>query len=164
MGGWSLSGFLEYAGGTPRSVAPGFSPIPGMGNRVFINSYENWRGPVSGDKFDPFKDRWWDSSAFQIGPDGKQLTQAQLNAGIGNATALNPKERSPWMLNENLAVAKNMNITEKVKFTLRAEAFNVLNRVRWGGPDSNVTSVNFGIIRSQGNDPRRMQFGAKVVF
>ena len=50
------------------------------------------------------------------------------------------------------------------KFTLRAEAFNILNRVRMGNPDSNVTSANFGIIRSQGNDPRRMQFGAKIVF
>jgi hypothetical protein len=33
-----------------------------------------------------------------------------------------------------------------------------------GGPDNTVTSANFGIIRSQGNDPRRMQFGAKIAF
>jgi hypothetical protein len=47
---------------------------------------------------------------------------------------------------------------------LRFEAFNVFNRVRWGGPDSTVTSPNFGVIRSQGNDPRRMQFALKVAF
>ena len=44
------------------------------------------------------------------------------------------------------------------------EAFNLLNRVRMGGPDSTVTSANFGLIRSQGNDPRRLQFGGKVIF
>ena len=165
LGGWGLSGFMEYASGTPLSVGPGFSSIPGgAGNRVFINSYEGWRAPVSGDKFDPFKDVWWDAGKFQVGPDGKKLTQAQLNAGIGNASKNNPKSRSPWNLNENFSLAKNIDITEKVKFTLRMEAFNIANRVRMGGPDSTVTSATFGIIRSQGNEPRKMQFGAKVVF
>jgi hypothetical protein len=55
-------------------------------------------------------------------------------------------------------------ITEALRFTLRFEAFNLFNRVRWGGPDSTFTSVNFGVIRSQGNDPRRMQFAAKFTF
>ena len=165
LGGWSLSGFMEYASGTPLSVGPGFSAIPGgAGNRVFINSYEGWRAPIAGDKFDPFKDVWLDTSKFQIGADGKKLTQAQLNAGIGNATKNNPKARSPWNLNENFSLAKNIDITEKVKFTLRMEAFNIANRVRMGGPDSTVTSATFGMIRSQGNEPRKMQFGAKVVF
>jgi hypothetical protein len=165
LGGWNTSGFFEYASGSPRSVSPGFSPIPGgAGNRVWINSYENWRGPISGEKFDPFKDKWWDSNAFQVDANGRKLTQAELNSAIGNASRNNPTERSPWFHNENIAIAKNVNFTERLKFTLRAEAFNLLNRVRMGGPDSTVTSVNFGIIRSQGNDPRRMQFGAKLVF
>lgn len=165
LGGWGVAGFLEYGSGFPLSVNPGFSPVPGgMGNRVWVNSFEGWRKPVVGDKFDPYKDVWWDASQFQIGPNGQKLTQAQLNAGIGNATKNNPKERSPWSFNENLSLSKNVNITEKLKFTLRAEAFNLLNRVRMGAPDSTITSASFGIIRSQGNDPRRMQFGAKIVF
>jgi hypothetical protein len=102
FGGWGIAGFLEYGSGTPYSVAPGFSPIPGgAGNRVWINSYENWRGAVSGDKFDPFKDLWWDKTQFQVGPDGKPLTQAQLFSGIGNASKNSPLERRPWFLNEN---------------------------------------------------------------
>jgi hypothetical protein len=165
LGGWGVAGFLEHSSGTPMNVGPGFSPIPGgMGNRIFINSYENWRAPVSGDKFDPFKDVWWSKSAFQRGPDGQLLTQAQLYAGVGNATKNNPKMRSPWWLNENITLSKNVDFTEKVRLTLRFEAFNIFNRVRWGGPDSTFTSANFGNIRSQGNDPRRMQFGAKVTF
>lgn len=165
IGGWGLAGFLEYASGTPLSVGPGFSAIPGgAGNRVFIQSYEGWRAPVSGEKFDPFKDVWWDISKFQVGPDGRKLTQAQLNAAMGNATKNNPKARSPWNLNENFSLAKDFAIVEKVTFTLRFEAFNVFNRTRWGGPDSNVTSPAFGVIRGQANEPRKMQFGAKVVF
>lgn len=165
LGGWSLSGFLEYASGAPLSVGPGFSSVPGgMGNRVFINSYDGWRGPVAGEKFDPFKDSWWDASKFQVDSSGRKLTTAQLNSGIGNATKNNPEARQPWNLNENLSLAKDVTFTERAKMTLRFEAFNVLNRTRWGGPDSTVTSPTFGQIRSQANDPRRMQIGAKIVF
>jgi hypothetical protein len=57
-----------------------------------------------------------------------------------------------------------VDFNEKVNFTLRAEAFNVLNPVRMGNPDSTVTSLNFGVIRSQGNDLRRLHFGAKIIF
>jgi hypothetical protein len=93
------------------------------------------------------------------------MTSAELLlAGIGNASKNNPHARSPWLLNENITLSKSLEVTEKVKFTLRVEAFNLFNRVRMGGPDSTVTSANFGLIRSQGNDPRRLQFAAKVAF
>ena len=137
----------------------------GAGNRVFINSYDNWRASTAGDKFDPFKDVWWNRGAFGLDANGRQMTNSELlYAGFGNSTRNNPKVRTPWFLNENVTVSKNISITERVKFTFRAEAFNVLNRFRLGGPDSTATSASFGVIRSQGNDPRRMQFGAKIVF
>ena len=47
---------------------------------------------------------------------------------------------------------------------LRFEAFNLLNRVRWGLPDSTATSANFGLVRSQANNPRQMQLGMKIEF
>lgn len=166
LGGWGIAGFLEYSSGVPLTVAPGVTSIPGgAGNRVFINSYDNWRAPISGDKFDPFKDVWWNQGAFGLDANGRQMTNAELLlAGIGNASKNNPHARSPWFLNENLTLSKNIPFTERVRATLRFEAFNVFNRVRWGGPDSTVTSPNFGVIRSQGNDPRRMQFALKVAF
>jgi hypothetical protein len=166
VGGWGVAGFLEYSSGTPLVVAPGVSSIPGgAGNRVFINSYDNWRAPISGSKFDPFKDVWWNKSAFGLDANGRQMTSAELLlAGIGNASKNNPHARSPWLLNENITLSKSFEVTEKVRFTLRVEAFNLFNRVRMGGPDSTVTSANFGLIRSQGNDPRRLQFAAKITF
>ncbi len=165
LGGWGASGFLEYGSGSPLTVGPGFSPVPGgMGNVVRINSYDGWRAPNSGAKFDPYKDLWWDQSRFQVAPDGRKLTTAELNSGIGNATRYNPRARQPWNLNENLSLAKDVAITERARLTLRFEAFNLLNRVRWGGPDSTVTSPTFGQIRSQANTPRRMQLGVKVTF
>jgi hypothetical protein len=163
--GWGVSGFIEYASGSPYGVNPGFSAVPGgMGNTVWVNSYEGWRGGTTAEKFDPFKDSWWNPAKFQVGPDGTRLTTAQLNSGIGNATLRNPKARQPWLLNENLSISKDVSVNERIRVTLRFEAFNILNRVRWGGPDSTVTSPTFGQIRSQANDPRRMQAGLKINF
>ncbi len=164
LGGWGVAGVLEYSSGTPMSVAPGVTPVPGgAGNRVFINSYTNWLAAPSGAQFDPFKDKWWNTAAFGVDASGNKIANL-LTAGFGNATRNNPKVRTPWLLNENITVSKNVNFSDRVKLTLRAEAFNILNRVRWGGPDSTVTSAAFGNVRSQGNDPRRMQFALKVAF
>jgi hypothetical protein len=166
LGGWGFAGFFEYASGTPMSVAPGVTSVPGGAqNRVFINSYDNWIAPISGSAFDPFKDVWFNKAAFGLDSTGRQMSNTELlYAGFGNATRYNPKARFPWSLNENLTLSKNVDFTERVKLTLRFESFNILNRVRMGAPDATVTSATFGQVRSQGNDPRRMQFGAKIAF
>jgi hypothetical protein len=137
----------------------------GAGNRVFINSYDNCRAPVSGDGFDPFKDLWWNASAFGVDANGRAMTAQQiLYGGFGNAARVNHKERGPWNINENLSLSKSVDVRESVKLTLRAEAFNIFNRVVWGGPNSTVNNNAFGQVRSQGNAPRRMQFALKLVF
>ena len=97
VGDWTVSSFLSYESGTPDNVASGSSPI-GTGSRVFITSYEGWRATPSGDKFDPNKDLWYDKSAFNQG-----ISQATLDSMFGNATRNNPKLRTPWNLNENVA-------------------------------------------------------------
>jgi hypothetical protein len=157
-GGWSFAGVFEYASGSPRSVSSGFSLPFGGGNRVFINSYDNWRAPISGSKFDPFKDVWWTKSAFN------QVPQAVLDTELGNSTRNNPKSRGPWNFRENLSVAKSIPIREQIRIVFRFEAFNLLNRVRWSGPDSSLTSANFGLVRDQGNTPRQMQAALKLYF
>lgn len=158
LGGWSFSGVAEYASGTPMSVATGITLPFGGGNRVFITSYENWRAALSGEKFDPFRDRWWNKPAFQ------QVPQAVLDTELGNSTRNNPKVRTPAFFNENLGLAKAVPIRERVRLVIRFEAFNLLNRVRWGSPDSTYTSASFGLVRSQGNTPRQMQAALKVHF
>ena len=157
-GGWSISGSQNYESGTPMSVGSGVNPI-GTGSRPWITSYENWRAPATGGKFDPFANVWWDRGAFQQG-----LSANDLNTTFGNSTRTNPKVRSNWVRNESIAVHKQFHITERRYFTLRAEAFNILNRVRWGGPDSTLTSATFGQVRSQANTPRQLQMSVRFQF
>jgi hypothetical protein len=161
FGGWSFAGFLQYASGVPMAVAPGVNPpiYPLTGaNRVFISSYDNWRAPVSGGKFDPFKDVWFNRGAFQ------QVPSSLLDSALGNATRNNPTLRNPAVFSEDISLQKEVPITERWRISLRFEAFNLLNRVRWNNPDSTYTSSTFGLVRSQANNPRQMQAGLKVLF
>ena len=65
-------------------------------------------------------------------------------------------------LNENVSLAKTFRVTERMRVDFRAEAFNVFNRVVFGGPQTNLNSSTFGVISSQANSPRQMQGGLKV--
>jgi hypothetical protein len=83
---------------------------------------------------------------------------------FGNATRNNPKLRSPWNFNENVALGRSFRFGERRSLDVRGEAFNVLNRVRWGGATNNITSATFGRVTTQGNTPRRMQIGMRLFF
>ncbi len=157
-GGWTVSGQMNYESGTPVTVSDNYSPI-GTGSRVFITSYDNWRAPIKGSDFDPNVDAWLDINQFNQG-----ISTVTLNSVWGNATRNNPKLRSPWNLSESLALGRDISFKERVKLDLRMEAFNVLNRVRWGGPQGNVSNANFGKVTSQGNTPRRMQVALRLTF
>jgi hypothetical protein len=47
---------------------------------------------------------------------------------------------------------------------LRIEAFNALNRVQFGVPNTQVGNSGFGIVSSQSNAPRQVQVALKLLF
>jgi hypothetical protein len=170
-GGWRVAGIHQYTSGSPRSIGPGYSlPIFAGGNRLWVMDYEGWRAKPSGGEFDPFKDLWWNTGAFNqtqfdfLPANAAQFKGVVVRNTFGASSERNPRERAPWSLNESVSLARSFNFTENVRLDIRAEAFNLFNRVRWGGPDSSVNSNTFGRVNSQANSARQMQFGAKLVF
>ena len=53
---------------------------------------------------------------------------------------------------------------EGARLEIRLEAFNVLNRVQFAAPDTNVGDATFGQITAQANQPRQVQVGLKLYF
>ncbi|MBL8220895.1 MAG: TonB-dependent receptor [Bryobacterales bacterium] len=153
VGGWRLAAIQVYNSGTPLALARN-NPLPIFNEqtRPTISTYEGWRAPIAGDEFDPNRDRFLQPASFF----GAQP------ANFGNATRFNPNLRSFWGMNENVSLAKTFSITEAIRLDFRAEAFNLFNRVRFGGPSANLNAGNFGQVVSQGNTPRQMQFGLKL--
>jgi hypothetical protein len=72
--------------------------------------------------------------------------------------------RSPLSFQNDLSAIKDFNIHESLRLQFRLEAFNVLNRVQFGLPNTIVGSSTFGFITSQANLPRNVQAALKLYF
>jgi hypothetical protein len=59
---------------------------------------------------------------------------------------------------------KNFQATDRVNVQFRAESFNLLNQVVFGSPNMVLSSGQFGVISSQANTPRQIQFALKVLY
>lgn len=65
----------------------------------------------------------------------------------------------------NLAGSKTFQVTERLRFNLRAEAFNLLNHPLYGAPDTNYQDARFGMLPvGQQNFPRLIQISAKFLW
>lgn len=152
LGGWRLGVIGSYMSGFPIRVTRN-NPLAifNRDTRPTITTYDNWRAPIKGDKFDPAVDRFLNRDVFPAQP-----------VAFGNMTRHNPKARSLPIFEENMSLAKKFAFTEKVSLDFRWEAFNLLNRVRFGTGGTSLDSPTFGVVTSQANGPRRMQVGMKL--
>jgi hypothetical protein len=157
LGGWRLSSTHYYSSGAPISLSSGVS-LPLFAGRTAptIGSYDGWRGAMAHGDFDPQTDRFLQPASF-FGP--------QPNDRFGNATRYNPKLREFPNYNENVSVAKSFPLHDRLRLDVRWEAFNLLNRVRFGTGSRTLQDPNLGRLSSNTdllNTPRRMQVAAKL--
>jgi hypothetical protein len=65
----------------------------------------------------------------------------------------------------NAAIEKTIRVSERYKFALRLEGFNVTNKAIRNPPDTGVTDIQFGQLgKNQYNFPRTLQIGGKFYF
>jgi hypothetical protein len=157
VGGWRVALIQSYGSGLPIGVVSN-APLNIFNgtNRPNVTGAD-WRAPIAGDEFDPRVDRFLNPAAF-VQPVGQ----------LGNAPRMNPDVRGFWSLNENLSVAKTIDLPSGMRMDVRVEAFNLFNRVVFSTPTTtgnafiNFSSPTFGIVSSQANAPRQMQIAAKL--
>jgi len=99
--------------------------------------------------------------------------QSYFNAALFSENALgtpgNASRRffsGPGMVNFDMAILKNVRLTESKALQLRFEAFNVFNHAQFFGPqavDGNIGSSTFGQIVNAAA-PRLVQLGVKFTF
>ena len=66
--------------------------------------------------------------------------------------------------NFDFSALKNTRLTEKFHLQFRAEFFNIFNTPQFGTPGRTLGTGQFGVISSQANSPRQIQFGLKVIY
>jgi hypothetical protein len=176
IGGWRIGATQRYASGYPIALTGAYG-FPFIGNRPYITTYDGWIAPTKGDKFDPYVDRYFKTptTASFNGDTATVVSQGffpyQPRNQIGNMTRVNPKARTFPLFNENVSLAKTFTVSAEHRRTLdiRFEGFNVLNRTQFNLSSTSTTAsalnlsdvANFGLVRSQSNAPRAMQFAAK---
>lgn len=170
LGGWRVSAVHLYASGTPLSfgtsrvnyagaqrIAPDVSTLDGWFNSSFGNGDLRNTDVTKNDKY------FVGACGFVVACDATGIPIQPVDRP-GNLTRFNPKMRAPASLTENFSLAKSFQITEKIRLDFRAEMFNAFNRVIFNIADTNIQSRNFGLVNSQANDPKRMQFALKLYF
>lgn len=149
--GWEFSGIFSAETGAPLTMLAGADRSgTALGrDRATVTSASVY-GPGAGGTRAPCVD-YLNTSAFQLPAIG-----AFGNLGKGRL-------RGPGTLSWDVGLFKNFRVTERWKVQLRAEFFNVLNRVNLNAPVSSVNSGGFGSIAGTG-DPRIGQLALKVEF
>ncbi|HEX2661614.1 MAG TPA: hypothetical protein VHM93_02185 [Candidatus Acidoferrum sp.] len=95
---------------------------------------------------------WFNPLAFGVPP-------AFTFGDVGRNTVIGPGTQTL-----DLALAREFNLVERVKFQFRAEFFNALNKVNLGTPDRFVNTPQFGTITEAATPGRQIQLSARMSF
>jgi hypothetical protein len=102
------------------------------------------------------------------GPPGSNNYCSLDPYSFGNIPRVTEAITGPRYLAEDVSLIKDFSITEKVKFELKGEAFDVFNRHRMGLPDQqpgdSTQAGGFGIPTYTDYGPRNMQVTGRISF
>ena len=151
IGGWQLNGITAFQGGTPLTLSATNS------SGTFSQTIRANNNGKSGKLEGPVQERlnkYFDTTVYS--------QPAPFTFGTAGATL--PDIRSDGVRNFDISLFKMFDATERLKIQFRIEALNAFNTPRFSGPNTSVTSSSFGVITSQANAPRQMQFGLKLLW
>ncbi len=175
LGGWALSGIFTYDSGNPLLVTgtgcttPSSGTCmpdlkPGMLNHIRQNG--SWGKGLTAANLSGIN--YLNSAAFSV-PSSFPLpaganSKAVPVTKIGDSPRTNLNLWSPSHYNLNASLQRSFNITpERVKFVFQADAFNVTNKVTFGGINTVATSSTFGQVTSASGN-RDFQFSGRINF
>jgi len=176
VGEWQVTWQYTFVSGSPITFG--------------TNSFFDGKDPALHGK-DPTLSQWFDTSHFFKFPgNGDDISQWPAWTGVqnlpgGNCVPTAAKNcvyadfanflrkyptrwtdvRASRTTEMNFGLYKNFQLTERWKAQLRGEAFNLLNHPKFGGPNTDPASSQFGIVApAQVNEPRVLQFALKISF
>jgi hypothetical protein len=158
LGGWTLSGINTMTSGEVVNLT--YSPASVFqvsGIQQDFRGANNYRPNQSGS---PYADR---NSVTNYLSRDTVTVPTDPSQPFGNA----PRNsvRAPWFWQMDVVAAKDfaLPIGTNTRAQFRLDAFNVLNRVNFRGPNGNRSSSAYGTITST-YDARQLQLGVKVLF
>jgi hypothetical protein len=158
MSHWQFSGIFTFQSGAPLSIG-GTCTSGGILGTCFPNYNTSFSGPI------------WINGTPGV---GNLATTPYLNKAafvdpaaytVGDIARSAPFSLyAPHTADFDLSVRREFRVVERVRLAFQADAFNLNNAVHFGAPGTNIDSASFGIFSSQANQPRKLQFSARVSF
>jgi hypothetical protein len=135
------------------SIHPGFPYSPSSGADNSLTGVGQDRPNVVGDPYvRNMTRRVWVTPAAYVANAPGTFGNAGYNSLLG-----------PGYFGLDANLTRSFQITERHRFELRFEFFNLLNHPNFANPANSIRSVTFGVLQSAG-DPRILQFAAKYSF
>src|SRR6202034_1154306 len=157
--GWALSGITRFSSGLPVTLI-------NYGDNSLLGAEPNGINNYGVDEPDVAPG----SLNLNHNPrNGQPYFNATLFSDNALGTPGNASRRyfhDPGMENFDMALLKNLRLTESKSLQFRLEGFNIFNHAEFFGPqavDDNISSATFGqVINAMA--PRLVQLGAKFIF
>ncbi len=157
IGDWQVSSIVTLQTGLPFTPQMGFNPTNDGDTRNPIRP--SWNPSFTGKVILGAPTKYFDPNAFVAPPNGTY-------GNVGRNTL-----PGPALAELDLSVAKSIFLSERFKLQLRAEFFNLLNRVNLNTPNpvvfTSATSgptTTAGVITSTTTSSRQIQFGLKLLW
>ena len=155
LGGWGAQGVTTIQKGFPLHFGTNSNNTNSYGGGQRPNVVAGCNSSVSGSTQTKLNDYFNTSCFTQPAP-----------YTFGDASRTDPNLRAPGIANWDFSAFKSFPIAPEGRATLqfRAELFNIFNRVQFGYPGQSLGSSSFGVISSQVNTPRLVQFALRLSF
>lgn len=152
-GNWQINGIVTLGTGVPLTVtATNTSGLYSALERPNVSG----SAALSSDRSTEDRLKQWFNTAVFTQP---------LPFSQGNAPRSLPNVRAPGTRSADLSFFKVFPLSERRRIEFRAELFNFTNTPNFGLPGTSLAnSGTFGVISSQANTPRQVQFGLKAYF
>lgn len=159
FGNFTMSGIITAQSGHPYSIF-GSVDTAGSGLNQRADFAVNGNGIPASSDLDPRTQTGPTSDLFAnpVPP-----SEAGVTAGLQGTVPRNAFV-GPAFNTVDFSILKNIPITERYKFRIQADFFNLFNRVNLAQPVNTITSLNFGQSVLTASTPRIIQFAARFNF
>jgi hypothetical protein len=147
--GWQLGAIWSVFSGGPLGNAAAVNNTFSQGG----GQRPNWSG-ISPEIANPTPDHWFDTSQFSSPPPHT----------FGNAARTLSGNRAAMTKEVDISFSKTTRIREKLEVQLRADCFNLTNTPHFDPPNVSLGNPLFGVVSSQGNQARIVQFALKLKY
>jgi hypothetical protein len=149
--GWGINGISTFQAGFPLTLSTSSNSTDSFGGGSRPNYVGGCSISVSGSSQARLND-WFNTACFTAPP----------SATFGNLGRTVTIVRQPGIANYDFSIFKNTQITERFELQFRTEFFNIFNRVQFGPPGETLGTAQFGVVNSQLNLPRLIQFALRL--